>query len=223
MAIPKTIIQTFKTSKLPFITQWHIKRMKKRNPEYDYQFYDDARIENFLKDEFGQDIFELYKKINIGAAKADFFRYAILFKKGGVYLDIDSLLLKKLDDVILPVDCAIIALEDNLQHYVQWAMIFEAGHPFLEKTLEIVINNLKENKYPYDVHEMTGPKAYSLAIRECLKESSAIRYRQLGIDYDNAFKFSYPMSKFFLYGLLRKNHWNQKSDARAVLKDNTTF
>lgn len=109
-------------------------------------------------------------------------------------------------------------MESNLCYYVQWALVFEAGHPFLKKTLEIIINNLKENKYPHDVHLMTGPAAYSLAIRECIKDSSKIEYRQLGVDYDNNFKFSYPMSKFFLYGLSRKNHWKKNQTTKTVLK-----
>jgi len=222
MAIPKTIIQTFKTSKLPFLTRWHIRMLKKRNPEYDYQFYDDVKIDGFIKDEFGQEIFDLYKKINIGAAKADFFRYAVLYKNGGVYLDVDSLILNKLDDFILPNDSAIISLERNLKYYVQWALVFEAGHPFLKKTLEIVLNNIKENKYPHDVHKMTGPSAYSLAISECLIESPNIQYRQLGVDYDSMFRFSYPMSKFFLYGLSRKNHWKKQLTTGTVLIDDDT-
>lgn len=51
--------------------------MLKVNPEYDYQFFDDDAIEKFIREEFSQDIYEQYQKINIGAAKADFFRYAI--------------------------------------------------------------------------------------------------------------------------------------------------
>lgn len=219
MAIPKTIYQTFRTSKLPLITKWHIRRMKNRNPEYDYQFYDDERINNFIHDEFGQEIFDLYKRIQIGAAKADFFRYAILYKKGGIYLDIDSLILNKLDDFILPTDSAVVSPENNLEHYVQWALVFEAGHPFLKKTLEMVIDNLKENRYPHSVHQMTGPTVYGCAIRECLKESSQIQYRQLGVDYEDNFKFHYSTSKFFLYGLSRKNHWKKQQLTRTILKD----
>jgi mannosyltransferase OCH1-like enzyme len=221
MAIPKTIFQTYKTPNLPFLTRWHIGRMKKRNPDYDYQFYDDARIDSFIKDEFGQDVYALYKRINIGAAKADFFRYAILYKKGGVYLDIDSLILTQLDDFILPSDSAVISLESSREFYIQFALFFEPGHPFLKKTLELVINNLKENKFPYQVHKMTGPSVYSLAISECLKESPNIPYRQIGVDYDNKVKFSYRMSKFFLYGLSRKNHWKTQSKTTTVLKEDS--
>ena len=217
MAIPKIIYQTYKTSNLPLITKWHVYRMKKRNPEYEYQFYDDARISKFILDEFGEDIYALYNKLYIGAAKADFFRYAILYKKGGVYLDIDSLFLRKLNDFILPNDNAIISFEKNGDYYVQYALFFEAGHPFLKRTLDIVMKNIKENTYPNDVHKMTGPSSYTLAINECIKDTPEIKYRQLGEDYDFLVKFSYRMSKTFLYGFSRKNHWKRISKTHTVL------
>ncbi|WP_449437570.1 hypothetical protein [Pedobacter steynii] len=52
MSIPKIIHQTFKSKKLPLITRWHIFRFLKRNPDYQYEFYDDERIEKFITEEF---------------------------------------------------------------------------------------------------------------------------------------------------------------------------
>lgn len=219
MAIPKIIYQTFKTDQLPLLAQWHIYKLKRRNPEYNYQFYSDERILEFIRSEYGTDIFHLYSRINIGAAKADFFRYAILYKTGGVYLDMDSLNIVKLDSFILPSDVALISLERHLEHYVQWALVYEPGHPFLEKTLEIVMDNLHTNRYPGDVHAMTGPGAYTQAIKECLKESSTIQYRELGFDYEGKFKFHYRFSKFFLYGSQRKDHWRTQLQKRPLLKE----
>lgn len=219
MAIPKTIFQTFKDSQLPFITRFHIRRFKRRNPEYDYQFYDDERIDNFIKSEYDSATYELYKRINIGAAKADFFRYAVLYKKGGVYLDIDSLILAKLNNFLLPGDSAVISLESNLNFFIQYALFFEAGHPFLEKTLELLTDNLKHNRYPHEVHKMTGPTVFTQAIKECLKEAPDIPYRQTGVDYDNKVKFSYRMSKFSLYGISRKNHWKTLTKTTSILKE----
>lgn len=83
MSIQKSIYQTYKTKNLPLLTKWHIKRLKKRNPEYDYYFFDDQMIIDFVKKEFSKEVFDLFMKINIGAAKADFFRYAVLYKRGG--------------------------------------------------------------------------------------------------------------------------------------------
>jgi mannosyltransferase OCH1-like enzyme len=71
--------------------------MRRRNSGYDYQFYDDERVDEFIRQEYGGDVLSLYRRINIGAAKADLFRYAVLYKSGGIYWDIDSLLVDKLD------------------------------------------------------------------------------------------------------------------------------
>lgn len=215
MSIPKIIHQTFKTSELPFITRWHITRFKKKNPEYSYEFYDDARIEAFLLKEFDKDILSLYQRINIGAAKADFFRYAVLLKKGGVYLDIDSGINGRLDDFILAGDSAVIAPEGNPDLFVQWALVYEPNHPFLQKTMELMCKNIRNNSYPHDVHQMTGPSVYTKAINECLKESPEIPYRILGKDYDKHFKFKYPLSKL-LYQ--KDEHWKKAQLIKPVLK-----
>jgi inositol phosphorylceramide mannosyltransferase catalytic subunit len=217
MAIPKTIYQTFKTKKLPWLSQWHIARMRRRNPQYVYEFYDDERINDFILSAYGERILNLYQRIDIGAAKADFFRYAILYKKGGVYLDIDSLVASRLDDFILPGDEAVISMEAHPGIYVQWALVYSAGHPFLKKTMEIIIDNLENNRFPNDVHKMTGPTAYSTAINECLKEDPDIPYRLMGIDYNGCFKFHYPMSKFFLYS--GKQHWKKAQLSKPILKN----
>ena len=43
------------------------------NPDYEYQFFDDKDIEDFISQEYDLETYEQYSKINIGAAKADFF------------------------------------------------------------------------------------------------------------------------------------------------------
>lgn len=216
MAIPKIIHQTFKTADLPLITRWHIARLRKKNPEYRYEFYDDDRIISYLKAEYDKETLDLYKRINIGAAKADFFRYAVLYKKGGVYLDIDSGINGNLNDFIKPTDSAIITREGDPILFAQWALIFDAGHPFLKRTIENVLENIRRNAYPHDVHQMTGPTAYTLAINECIKENRYIPYRIFGTDYNKHLKVKYKLGKFFLYG--KGDHWKKKQLITPVLK-----
>lgn len=217
MSIPKVIYQTYKTTKLPLVFRWHISRLKKKNPNYDYQFYDDRRIEQFLFEEFGEDIFRLYKCINIGAAKADFFRYAILYKKGGVYLDIDSRIINKIDSFIKPEDNAVIAYEGNGNFYIQYALFFGAKHPILKKTLELAIKNLQSNKYPNDTHKMTGPTVFTEAVKDYMKNSEDTSYRILQKEYDGNLQFSFRSSKTFLYGFSRKEHWKKQSASIPVV------
>lgn len=215
MSIPKIIYQTFKSDKLPLITRWHISRFRRKNKDYAYEFYDDNRIESFLKEAYGDKTLKLYQRLNIGAAKADFFRYALLLKKGGIYLDIDSSIKGSLNDFILPNDVAIISDERNPGLCVQWALVFEANHPFLQRTMELMTDNIKKNKYPHDVHKMTGPTVYSEAIKQCLKENPGIPYRKLGIDYNGHFRFKYPLSKL-LYQ--KGTHWKKQQLTHPVLK-----
>lgn len=222
MAIPRTIYQTYKTTKLPLIFRWYIKRLKQKNPNYTYEFYDDKRASDFVREAYGKEISLLFERINIGAAKADFFRYAILYKKGGVYLDIDSLITSKIDDFINPDDIAVISHEGNKKLFLQYVLFFESGHPFLKETMDLMISNLKQNIYPYDTHKMTGPTVFTKAIRNCMAKAPEVNYRILGIDFDNHVKFSFCGSKTFLYGLQRKKHWKKmgsKVPVMAAVKD----
>lgn len=220
MAVPKVIYQTFKHSNLPFINRFYINRIRRNNPDYDYEFYDDEKIDKFIKSEYSGDLYEAYKRIQIGAAKADFFRYAILYKRGGIYLDIDSNITKPLDSFILPDEKALITHEDHRDppYYVQWALIYEEGHIFLKRTLELILENIKENKFPHDVSSMTGPGVYSEAITQCLKENPGVQHRLLGIDFNNNLSFQFPLSKFFLYK--KGEHWKKQQLSKPVIKYN---
>ena len=216
MSIPKIIHQTFKTAKLPFITRWHIAGFRKRNPEYAYEFYDDERILSFLQENFEKDILTQYLRLNIGAAKADFFRYAVLLKKGGVYIDLDSSINGRLSSFIKPEDVAIISKERNPGLYVQWALVFEANHPFMQRTMEMMLDNIRDNRYPHDVHQMTGPQVYSNAINACLLENPDITHRVLGYDYNGHLKFKYMLGKLMYSS--RSEHWKTKQLTTPVLK-----
>lgn|GEM_PF-119548 len=215
MPIPKVIYQTFKSDKLPLLNRLSIKWLKLRNKGYSYEFYDDERILGFLLAEYGQEMLDIYNRLNIGAAKADFFRYAILYKKGGVYLDIDAYVPGKLDNIINANDHAVISREGFPDRFVQWALIYEAGHPFLKRTLDIVIKNIKENAFPDSVHWMTGPTPYSKAILTCIAEQPDIPYRLFGQDYQKKIKARLPLSGQLYKG---SHHWKKMEKITGVLK-----
>ncbi len=186
-----------------------------KNPDYKYEFYSDERIEDFLLTEYGTEVFDAYRKIQIGAAKADFFRYAILYKKGGVYLDIDSSINKKLDDFIKLEDRAVLSMEKNPGIYVQWALIYEAAHPFMEKTMQLMLQNISTNKYPHNVHQMTGPAVYTRAVTESLNDNPSVTHRILGVDYNGFFIFKIPFAKL-MYA--KGEHWKVQQQVRTVLR-----
>lgn len=218
MAIPKNIFQTFKTKKLPWITRWHIWNIKRQNSEYQYYLYDDFDVQEFFRTEFPEEYLKAYNRMTIGAAKADFFRYAILYRKGGVYLDVDSGMSKPLRKLIRPDDVAILSRERQVQFYCQWALISDKEHPFLKRTLEMVLDNIKTHRYPHDVHKTTGPAVFSDAVNACIAENPNIPYRLFeGIEYRGYLKFKYKLGKFFLYSK-RSEHWKKKQHTQDIIK-----
>lgn len=65
-----------------------VKQLKADNPEFKHHLYDDNECRKFIEKNFDSNILNAYDKLIPGAYKADFWRYCILYKKGGIYMDI---------------------------------------------------------------------------------------------------------------------------------------
>jgi mannosyltransferase OCH1-like enzyme len=232
--IPKNIFQSWHTTELHPQVQKYIDEIKINNPEYTHKIYTDSEIDSFVNENFMGEIADSYNKLNIIVAKVDFWRYLILYKYGGVYLDIDSYINKPLRELIKDEDECIITVEDNPNLFVQWALIFNKGHPILKKVIDLVVENIKKNQYPNDIHLMTGPSVFSQAINlvhinnngrkvrhhlihknfdmtfKCRNSS----YRIYGIDYSDYFTFKHKDSNL-LYN--SKKHWRDEQKVKPLL------
>ncbi|QQM26721.1 glycosyltransferase family 32 protein [Elizabethkingia sp. M8] len=218
MPIPKVIYQTYK-GKIPWYSHFYIWRFRRKNKDFEYEFYNDERIDSFIKENFPEDIYYAYCRLQIGAAKADFFRYAILYKKGGVYLDIDSDILVNLNTFIQPNNNnAILAYEENSNIFAQWALFYEKNHPFLEETIKLVVKNIQENRYPYNVHAMTGPSIYTLAIRKVLFKNPDISFRMAKRNFKGILKSKYMLARILMNRRINPEHWRRKQLTTPVAK-----
>src|SRR6266487_5699784 len=99
--IPKIIWQTMRTNVVPKIMKDYSDSWIEQNPEYEYRFFDDNDIDQFIVKEFPE-YTSAYKKIKHGAVKADLWRYLIIYKYGGVYSDIDCRSIVSLRNWIQP-------------------------------------------------------------------------------------------------------------------------
>lgn len=86
--IPFNIFQTWCDKKLPPKMKEYVERLKAENPEFTHHLYDDEDCRNFIKTNFDSDVLEAYDTLIPGAYKADLWRYCVLYKYGGIYLDI---------------------------------------------------------------------------------------------------------------------------------------
>jgi mannosyltransferase OCH1-like enzyme len=86
--IPFNIYQTWSTKNLPPYMQKCVNKIRRENPEFNYFLYDDNDCREFIKTNFDSDVLNAFDKLVPGAYKADLWRYCILYKTGGIYLDI---------------------------------------------------------------------------------------------------------------------------------------
>ena len=237
--IPKIIWQSWKTKDLDPLIQDRLHTMMAMNPDYKHFLLTDDEIDHFVHTEYADcpDILACYDRLNIIVAKVDFWRYLVLYKYGGVYLDMDSTINQSLDGLIRPDDEAIITREGHPGIFVQWALIFNAGHPILKSTIDLIVRNIQTNAFPNDIHKMTGPTAFTQGVNnyhmslygEALAHKNeyieqpnqvdvsydrGIHYRIYGVDYNEFFSFNYPESR-----LLYRNvtHWLQEQKMKPLL------
>jgi inositol phosphorylceramide mannosyltransferase catalytic subunit len=156
MTIPNVVYQTWRTKQLPLAVEEIRNEMKLLNPEYDFILYDDDDMKLFIETNFHQEIFDAYCQLGVGAAKADFWRYCILYKHGGIYLDIDSQIVKPLSDLIEDTDQCIITRESNPGIFNNWILIFAPNHPILWKCIQNCVYNI-QHKTSQDICRLTGP------------------------------------------------------------------
>ncbi len=86
--IPLNIFQTWHTKHLPQHMLEAVNLIKQTNPAFTHHLFDDDDCRNFIEQYFTKDILNAYDALVPGAYKADLWRYCVLYKKGGIYLDI---------------------------------------------------------------------------------------------------------------------------------------
>jgi hypothetical protein len=232
--IPKIIYQTWKTKELPneiINIQNEILRI---NPGYKIELYDDNDIDNFIKNNFDNTIYNAFNKLNVGAAKADFWRYLILYKNGGIYLDIDSNILKPIDEIIEKNDLAVISREGCHPYFLQWLLIFTKNHLILKNVIDYCVYNIM-NETTSDIINLTGPGVFTKAINNTMldyydkkkinlyyeKDEDLNKYiikcKFYGIDYNHYAEYSHKY-KDLLY--INNIYW--KNEKNIFKKNNYT-
>jgi hypothetical protein len=122
--IPKIIHQTWKSNNLPIIFQKIYDYNKSTNDNFEYMLWTDDNsglyIDEFIKKEYPK-IYEIYQKIELGVQKSDIARLAILHYYGGIYIDLDILLLKNIENLFdYNLDKLYFALEPKEQSIFLW-------------------------------------------------------------------------------------------------------
>jgi mannosyltransferase OCH1-like enzyme len=227
--IPKKVYYTFKNDNLTTDILNIIEHNKKICPDYEFIFYDNNKCDLFIKDNFSNDIYTAYNKINpnLGAMKADFWRYCILYLYGGVYIDIKVKLYQNLDNIIDDTTSCILDIGkfwEIWRHkpvYEQWMLIFKPNHIYLKKMIDTMTKNILNNFEPkideksqtspikQQILKLTGPDALAEIINNSTEKDhihvdyNLFSHREIEIgkslyNYNNIIKYEFVKESLFV-------------------------
>lgn len=136
-----------------------IKHNLELNPGWKYMFWDENKINDFIKNNEDSYVYEAYMKINpiFKAMKADLARYIIIYHFGGIYIDIKAKIFNKLDNFI---DNTKFNISDGLFFYpIPSFLKYNKGYEYSQfaiispkyfHLIRILINEVCNNIYNYD-------------------------------------------------------------------------
>jgi len=229
--IPKVIYQTCENiSALPEKLKKNINSIKHMNKGWTHIIYDDNMIIEFIKKYYGKNMLKIYNKINpkYGPAKADLFRYLLMYKKGGVYLDIKSATSKPLNKIIKENIFYVSHWKERYHsdifpdkgEFQNWWIISPPNHPILKNVIDKVtaeINKCDNKTGKMGVLHITGPIIYTKAILEILEKYNHKIYdnnEDLGLIYNN----TSTIKDYTSHQKLFKKHYSQLSEPVIICK-----
>lgn len=193
-ALPRLIHRVHLGGKLPPVLRANLDATARENLDWNQHLYGEAEIREFTMLHYGPRIYEIYERISPEylAARSDLFRYLVMYKLGGVYLDTKSRASRPLNEVLAPDEQFVISqwrnkigephsgngLHRELSgiaggEFQQWHIVARAGHPFLAEVIKCVLENILTYR-PWTgvgrngVLRVTGPIAYTRAIAPLL-------------------------------------------------------
>lgn len=179
--VPLTIYESWHSNYVPEKMKENIYKMIEMNPQFDYYLYSDDACLNFIKENFDQDVVNAFNILKPGAYKSDLWRYCILYKKGGVYLDIKYSSLVPLIDIVKENPTIFVKDLILCSHKAGIYNAFMVSPPnniIFKKCIDDIVYNCKNKLYKRNCLDITGP---------CLLREIVIKEKSE--EYINTLKF----------------------------------
>lgn len=222
IVVPANIFQTWCSKKLPPKMFTAIEFIKKNNPGFKYFLFDDNDCRQFIEKNFSTEILNTYDRLIPGAYKADLWRYCILYKYGGIYLDIKYIpvngfkLINLLEEEHWPLDI-------NKKNIYNALLVSKPGNEILLKAINQIVENVNTRYYGPSFLSPTGPELLGQFFTEDEKKRFKISHELIGDnDFDKIINFNnYTIFRCYpgyfverdLYSTKQHYHilWNNKN------------
>lgn len=154
--IPLNIYQTWHTSELPEQMAKCVQQIRQENPEFKYCLSNDAECRAFIETNYDTNVLNAFDALIPGAYKADLWRYCILYKEGGIYLDIKYRPMNGMRFITLTEKEHLVLDRDNSGIY-NALMVCRPGNALLFRAIQQIVKNVELKYYGNSALDPTGP------------------------------------------------------------------
>jgi mannosyltransferase OCH1-like enzyme len=205
-AVPRIIWQTNFTSKVTLAVYVNYLFNRLISPTYEYRFMDNDEAVGFIAEHWPREIVDAYTKLQIGAAKADFWRLLALQKFGGVYIDLDAHMVWPLGYVI-GKDRSELYLRVHEDMLTNYFIASKPDNPHLQRVIDAIMRNIA-NPPNNSVFLLTGPGVLDEQLRPLGVPADGYRYTCIQGTFTN---------EFFQYVDHRQGKWHKAEKTIAVV------
>jgi mannosyltransferase OCH1-like enzyme len=207
--IPRIVWQTNYTAQvtLPIYLNYLWNRLM--SPTHEYRFYDDEACDAFIRLEFSPDTYASWSRLQIGAAKADFWRVLVLLRHGGLYMDMDAGLCWPAEGLVSSEDSDLFIRNPD-GALTNFFIASAPGSSLLSALADRIMKNIKENTLK-SVFDLTGP---TVLIEIINNDDANIEHTRL------VCRQGLLTSKLFQYPDNLRGYWVKDQEHTSILKQN---
>lgn len=182
--VPLAIYQSWTTNMVPPKMRECMLRLIKMNPEFEHYLFSHEKCLEFIRENYDMNVVDAYISLKPGAYKSDLWRYCIMYKLGGVYLDakfytavpLISLIEEHNEIFIADVvanhtDNVNLRCKHNTGLYNGF-LVSPPKNPIFKNCINRILDNCKLKLYKNSMLSVTGP----CLLGEMVKRNKSQRY-----------------------------------------------
>ena len=154
--IPLHLYTCWHTKDLPSLMKENYDYLVQSNPKITFHLYDENDCREFIKNNFEPDVLHAYDSLIPCSYKSDLWRFCVLYKNGGIYMDIKYRCVNGFKFIDL-TEKEYFVRDYNINETYTALIVALAGNQILYNCIRQIVENVQNKYYGNGCLDPTGP------------------------------------------------------------------
>jgi mannosyltransferase OCH1-like enzyme len=157
--VPLVVYRSWHSDQIPVRMMETVKKTIAMTPEFDNYFFTDQDCIEFIESNYEPNVGKAFRCLKAGAYKSDLWRYCILYKRGGIYIDIKLELHLRLKEILEKYPKLFIidmAKCDDTTALWNGVMSSPPGNPMFKACIDEIVENCRNRDYKSNDLDITA-------------------------------------------------------------------